>query len=117
MVLITGEPEVRRCAGADADAETDTGAGLVALVLVLGEGCACETAGDFVGLAGAEAETAAMNTLDIEVARDPRVLRDADVYGSFWGEVLPSAASSRKDPRLGDSCCFGDAWYWECRCN
>lgn len=85
LAFITGEPKVGRWAGAgtdgDADADTDTGAGLGALPLGLGEGCACETAGDFFGLAAARAGAgiAAVDALDVEAARGPRVLRDAEV--------------------------------------
>lgn len=85
FAFIMGEPGVGRWAGAGTDgdvaADTDIGAGLAALSLGLGEGCACETAGDLFGLAeaGAGAGFAAIDALDIEVARGPRVLRDAEV--------------------------------------
>ena len=120
FAFITKEPGVGRWAGAgtdgDADADTDTGAGLAAVSLGLGEGCACETAGDFFSLAGAGAGAGAgftaMDELDVEVTRGPRVLRDAEVLGSFWAKVLPMVLSSMKEPRLGGSGCFDDAWVW-----
>jgi hypothetical protein len=112
-LIIGGEPDVRSCPGAVTGAHadgvgegaTDNEAGRAALVIGLGEGCECEAAG---GLVDAEAVAVDAGMFD-KLARGPRVLRDEDVYGSSLGDlVLKSAASSRKEPCLEASGCFGD---------